>query len=106
MCRVERRQLRAAAPDAAHQGLVGVDGRDLHPLLPLRVLREQGRQSVCAHAAPPSVGSQTHERRPPPESRGGRRRGSYFFLAALTFAYFAWNLATRPAVSSTRCLPV
>src|SRR4029453_1977613 len=103
---VQRRQLGETTADPAHERLVGVDGGVLHLLFELGVFLEKGGQPVVAHAFLPAKSLRKRERRPTPEDRGGRPRGSFFFFPGLALAYLAWNLATRPAVSSTRCLPV
>ena len=109
---VDRGQLGEPPPDLAGRGLVGVDRRVGQPLLQLGVLVEQRGQPVGAHSMSSGparlAGASTTARRPPVPH--GRRAPSATATCGpscgLTLAYFCWNFATRPAVSSTRCLPV
>ena len=118
---VDRRQLGEPAPDLARRRLVGVDRRVGEARLRARAysVEQRGQPSAfdfaCRHRfirswqlISPNITElilQCAKTAPDPaRGWGGRRRDSY--LPDLAFAYFCWNFATRPAVSSTRCLPV
>src|SRR5690606_2625638 len=89
---VDRCQLDVAPPRPPRAGRVGVYRRVGEFLLQPGVLGQQGGEPSVLRAHLP--------------------RAAAFFAAGLASArlaaraYFCWNLATRPSVSSTRCLPV